>query len=53
LPKDIFGSPSSIHQYFLDWEEAVFFRNLWRAGLAEYDDMEGIAWYWQSIDGAI
>jgi hypothetical protein len=26
---------------------------LWRAGLAEYDDMEGIAWRWQSIDGAM
>ena len=27
--------------------------NLWRAGLAEYDDMEGIAWKWQSVDGAM
>jgi hypothetical protein len=26
---------------------------LWRAGLAEYDEMEGIAWRWQSIDGAM
>ena len=23
------------------------------AGLAEYDQMEGIAWRWQSIDGAM
>jgi hypothetical protein len=23
------------------------------AGLAEYDEMEGIAWRWQSIDGAL
>jgi hypothetical protein len=30
-----------------------FFVALWRAGLAEYDEMEGIAWSWQSIDGAL
>lgn len=29
------------------------FEALWRAGLAEYDDMEGIAWRWQSIDGSM
>jgi hypothetical protein len=29
------------------------FRALWQAGLAEYDDLEGIAWRWQSIDGAL
>jgi len=26
---------------------------LWRSGLAEYEEMEGIAWNWQSVDGAI
>jgi len=31
----------------------AFFISLWRAGLAEYDEMEGIAWRWQSIDGAM
>ncbi|WP_163098657.1 transposase [Acidithiobacillus ferrianus] len=29
------------------------FEALWKAGLAEYDDFEGIAWRWQSIDGAM
>jgi hypothetical protein len=28
------------------------FLRLWQAGLAEYDEMEGIAWKWQSVDGA-
>jgi len=32
---------------------AGFFISLWRAGLAEYDEMEGISWRWQSIDGAM
>ncbi len=31
----------------------VVFVTLWRAGLAEYDEMEGISWKWQSIDEAI
>jgi transposase len=53
LPKEKFGSSSSIHQYFLDWEKEGFFESLWRVGLAEYDDMEGIAWRWQSIDGSM
>ncbi len=53
LPKECFGSPSSIHAYFLQWMRVGFFLSLWRAGLAEYDEMEGIAWRWQSVDGAM
>jgi len=53
LPKERFGSASAIHKRFLEWESAGFFRALWQAGLAEYDDMEGIAWRWQSGDGAL
>jgi transposase len=53
LPKERFGSASSIHKYFRQWLKAGFFLNLWRAGLAEYDDMEGIIWKWQSVDGAM
>ena len=53
LPREIFGSPSSIHRYFQQWHQAGFFLRLWQAGLAEYDDMQGIAWQWQSIDGAM
>ena len=48
-----FGSASAIHARFLEWEKAGVFENLWRLGLAEYDEMEGIAWRWQSIDGAM
>lgn len=53
LPKERFGSASSIHGYFRSWLAAGFFLNLWRAGLAEYDEMVGIAWEWQSIDGSM
>ena len=53
LPKERFGSPSSIHGYFIRWMKAGFFLSLWRAGLAEYDELEGISWQWQSIDGSM
>jgi transposase len=53
LPKERYGSASSVHQYFRDWLKSGFFLALWRAGLAEYDEMEGIAWKWQSIDGVM
>jgi transposase len=53
LPKEKFGSPSSIHDYFQKWEADGFFLRLWKAGLHEYNEMEGIAWKWQSADGAM
>jgi transposase len=53
LPKSIYGSPSSIHAYFQKWQRAGFFEALWRAGLAEYDEMFGIAWEWLSADGSL
>jgi transposase len=52
LPRE-FGSASSVHKYFQLWQEAGFFLRIWQAGLAEYDGMQGIAWEWQSIDGAM
>lgn len=53
LPQERFGSASAVHARFLEWEKAGVFAALWKAGLAEYDQMEGIAWRWQSIDGAM
>jgi transposase len=53
LSPEQFGSSSSIHGYFREWQAKGFFLALWKAGLAEYDEMEGIAWEWQSVDSAI
>ena len=53
LPKERFGSPSAIHTHFMRWMRMGFFVALWGSGLAEYDEMEGISWSWQSIDGAL
>ena len=52
LPRE-FGSASSVHAYFRKWAKAGFFLKLWKKGLAEYDEMEGIGWRWQSIDGSL
>ena len=48
-----FGSGSSLHRYFQAWERRRVFRKLWRAALLEYDQLKGIAWTWQSMDGAM
>ena len=53
LPSERFGSASAVHQKFMDWSKVGFFENIWKMGLAEYDALEGIAWRWQSIDGAM
>lgn len=53
LPKEKFGSSSAVHQRFMEWQKAGLFLKLWQGGLAEYEEMEGIAWRWQSIDGAM
>ncbi len=51
-PKE-FGSSSTLHRYFQAWtEKGVFFR-LWKEALREYDELEGIDWGWQSLDGAM
>lgn len=53
LPKSEFGAGSAIHAYFMTWARAGVFERIWVAGLAEYEEMEGIAWLWQSVDGSM
>jgi transposase len=51
LPSN-FGSASTAHRYFQEWAKRGVFRRLWKACLREYDRRKGIAWGWQSMDGA-
>lgn len=48
-----FGSGSALHKYFQLWVEAGVFWKLWQQGLLEYEEVEGIKWDWQSIDGSM
>ncbi len=43
LPAERFGSASAVHQKFMQWSRAGFFEALWKVGLAEYDNLQGIA----------
>jgi len=50
LPKERFGSP--VHSHTLHAvDEGRFLCSTLAGRTAEYDEMEGIAWRWQSIDG--
>lgn len=52
LPK-AYGSGKTVHRYFQRWVRAGVFKRMWEAGLAEYDEVQGIAWKWQAADGAM
>ena len=52
MPRE-FGSGSAIHAYFQEWVESGVFERLWSCALAEYDELRGIDWKWQSMDGAM
>ena len=48
-----FGSGSAIHAYFQEWVQLGVFTKLWKLALEEYDQLVGIDWEWQSLDGAM
>lgn len=48
-----FGSGSTLHHYFQEWTKRRVFEMLWHAALLEYDDLRGIQWSFQSVDGAM
>jgi transposase len=52
MPRE-FGSGSAIHAYFQEWVQLGVFDELWRLALEEYNDLKGIDWKWQSLDGAM
>ena len=44
---------SSAHRRFQEWTEAGVFELIWALGLDEYEELKGIDWSWQSMDGAM
>jgi transposase len=44
-------SSSSVHRYFLEWTRRGVFLQIWQNGLAEYNELKGISWSWQAVDG--
>ncbi len=46
-------SSSTAHRRFQEWTQAGVFRELWKSGLEVYDELKGLDWSWQSLDGAM
>ena len=44
---------STAHDRFQEWVQADIFLKLWQAGVAQFDDLQGIDWDWLSMDGAM
>ncbi len=52
FPREL-GASSTVQDRFQEWEQAGLFKVLWQAGLQMYDELEGIQWEWQAVDGAM
>ena len=48
-----YGSSSNIHRWFQILVEDGFFVRIWAKGLEQYDEIVGIDWEWQSVDGCM
>lgn len=46
-------SSSSAHRRFQEWTEAGLFQEMWRQGLFEYDELQGLDLEWLALDGAM
>lgn len=46
-------SSSTAHQRFQEWVAAGVFQKLWAMSLEDYDELKGLDWSWQSMDGAM
>lgn len=44
---------SVAHRKFQEWCAAGVFLELWKIALLEYDELKGIDWTWQAMDGAM
>jgi putative transposase len=48
-----FGSGSTCHRRFQEWQQLGLFEKVWAHQLHVYDQKRGIGWNWQSLDSAI
>jgi putative transposase len=53
LPQEFGVSGKTAHRYFQRWVRAGVFKRMWQASLNEYDELKGIEWKWQAVDGAM
>ncbi len=48
-----FGSGSTCHRRFQEWQALDIFEQVWADQVRAYDETRGIAWDWQILDSAI
>jgi transposase len=53
VPREHFGPPSPVYYDFAQWVKAGVFGQLWAVALTVYDDLKGLEWTGQSVDGAM
>ena len=46
------GASTTVYDRFRLWEQQGVFVRLWQVSLQEYDELHGLDWQWQSMDGA-
>lgn len=51
LPRQ-FGAKSTVHDWFQRWAAGGVFEQIWALLLTECDEIQAVAWRWQSADGA-
>jgi putative transposase len=52
LPRER-GASTTVYSRFRLWEKQGLFMQLWQNGLQEYDELVGLDWEWQSLDGVM
>ena len=52
MPRE-YSSVSTCHLRFQTWLRAGVFKKIWRKCLKDYDDLKGVDWRFQSLDGVI
>ncbi len=52
LPRER-GASTTVSNRFRLWEKQGLFMQLWQNGLQEYDELVGLDWEWQSLDGVM
>jgi transposase len=49
-PEEWFGASSSLHDYFLAWQQRGVWQRLFQVLLRHYDKVKRIQWRWQALD---
>jgi putative transposase len=52
LPKE-FPDDSTVHRAFQRWLTAGVFRQVWAVLVERCEDLDGVDWEWQAVDGAM